>query len=432
MNNRLFVRTFASTRALKGAPIPRFGLTAKKAPKGPRPKVKGVPGASKDFYEYVNSKPLAEKAPRISELPVVHEEFSKLLQQDSVPPVLAKYDGEVLKKLHYLGGVFKKGQFNELFYEKVTLLRDEALTIAKGLATKLGEKYIVTGEAGVGKSTVLNQVQAYLLSQPDLLVLNIPNLKRTLDGSYLFAFNKALGLYETPLLLKKIMVKFAKLNKDRLEKIPILAAYTFGNARFSPENTNLYTLCTFPAKIPVTYYATVFEEITKTLKSQTNYKLYLTIDDFNLLGLSPYTAYKNPEFESIPYSEFQLHKYLLGALEGLQNYLGAVLATSSLFKNTSSLLVPLKQSKLSPFDKEYSNVLEKPLAGARVVNVDTLSKDQVQSFVRWHVNNGLIIDQDKQVKDEELDLEAISNQKYFLSSGGNPRELIKACNLLYY
>ncbi|GMM35997.1 mitochondrial 37S ribosomal protein [Saccharomycopsis crataegensis] len=438
---------FHTSSATYSAPMPKFGLARRKTPKGQKGQKKskvskGTPGNNDSFMEYVRDKSISLKAPSLaSDLENIEEIVqarltadNKLENKDTLPQ-LTKYSDDSLKRLHHIGA-FQKAQYHELFREKVSLLRQETLKICNKLTESASKspKIVITGESGIGKSTALAQVQSYLMSK-DSIIFHLPNVKTIVDGTYEFNLNSSTNLYDQPGLIKKVFIKLSKSNKELLSSIKLSDNYTYGTARFSPENHSLHDLVMLPAKVPKNLYSSVFNDVVKELQKQDKYSVYLTIDEFNSLVEHSGSAYRDIDYNVIGIDKLSMVKFALDWIKGAIAFPrgGVVLANSSNYQESSTFKFAVGMEPLNPFDETLDKSLVSYLKDVEVVKLEKLSREEIGELTQWQLNNGLIISQDISMsEDGEVDVQKLVNEKYFLSSNGNPREFIKSCNLLYY
>lgn len=410
---------------------------------------KGQKGANKTFLEYVNNKRFKQNASKVLSVPLFeNDDVAKLVKQSAADSTSAdenkifKFSEKVLPKLHYLGS-FKKGQFNELFAENVSFVRKEALSVIDHLqqnfnADSSKNKFILFGESGIGKTTLLSQLQAYLINK-EAIILSIPYTKEIIDGSHEFSYNSQTQLYEQPTYIKKFLTRTLKANKDLLSKIPLSESVSYNTVKLSKDNYTLADLLSngVSNKVPKFFYPSVFRDFIKELRAQKSNAVYLTIDNFNAFAETPYTSYKTADFESVYTDQLEVTKFVLDlASDAVKfNKGGVILTNGAEYPITKTLKVPFGLEDFSPFDgpevydARFARYLTKK--NINLVYLDKLPKNDVKQLVEWYLENDLILEKDKEVTESELNKEKLQNEKYFLSGNGNPRELIKACTLLY-
>lgn len=413
---------------------------------GAKIKKKGTKGAKKDFFEYINDKSIKQKSPRILNVPEFNEVLknNKSINADSDSgesvsgSALFKYNDDLLQRLHYFGA-FQKSQFNELTYDYVSVLRKETLQIVNDLKSNSpgSKNFIITGNAGVGKSTVLSQVQSFLINQnlqktDQNIILNLNNPKKIIDGSFEISYNEKTQLYDQPILAKKFLIKNAAANKALFSKIPVTNTYSYmGNVSnaSTKDFKSLYDLIKLGCskKNKKSIYPQVFSDFLNELAAvKDQYSIYFTVDNFNCLTEKSTSSYKSTNFEDIPVEKLQFANFILNSSNN-SLFKGVIYSTTDVCQVSSTLKVALKLATFDPFDKSFDESVSALLnEKLKVVNLKNFTKSETKQMVDWFLENGLIISNDQRDAVDQL-----VGEKFFLSGGGNPRELFKSCNLLY-
>ncbi|ODV83217.1 hypothetical protein CANARDRAFT_19677 [[Candida] arabinofermentans NRRL YB-2248] len=409
-------------------------------------------GNDLNFSKSILTKNYKKKANNLSiiqDLPILNNKNLKLNS-------IVKYDEEILKKLYILGS-FKPNQFNELFNKPITLLRNkESHEIFKFYENTLIKeskfnKLIITGEKGVGKSTILTQFHSHALSS-DGIILPITNMQSLLDGSNDFKFNNELKTYDQQMYSKKLLKKIYNLNKDLLIQLPLLndfiPIYDSNKLKLSSSlkigsNITLCDLIKLSLSKPINS-THVLTFLINELSKQEKFPTYLSIDNFNALTQYNYTKYKDIDDKFIKYNKFTIVNTLLDLISGQISFNkgGIILSTSSNFKINDTLKVGLNliepnyYAKNSEFDLELSQLLLN--SNLENLKIDRFSITEVGKLVKFLNDCDLIfndfnkIDELNSVNgDKDEYLKNLINKKYLISGGGNVKDVIKSCVLGY-
>lgn len=130
---------------------------------------------------------------------------------------LVQWPGSVQAQLHALG-CYKPSQQNELFRRPVSLIRENTLKLWSGL--EASKSYFITGDSGVGKTSLLLQMQAAAGMQPDWVSVHITRTDRLLDGSSDVVFSEESKLWTQPMYMRRLVRKVWKANKQTLGDVP--------------------------------------------------------------------------------------------------------------------------------------------------------------------------------------------------------------------
>lgn len=347
------------------------------------------------------------------------------------------------KQLQFLYrlGSFKQNQFNELFTRPVSLIREDTTSkLFEKLDKSKSQKLVITGEPGVGKSTLLAQLHAHALEN-NALVLAITNPEILTNGRKDFFIEE--GRYIQPMCLKNLLNKFLKSNDtELLQSIKLSKDYklshtegkdlsTRRNVSLTAGKSTLYDLLS--VKAPPRTRGVVFDAFIHELTSQSQHPVYFTVDNFSHLLTNPFTAYKNTENRNIHILDFQIGKTIFDLISGDLAFAAKkssiVMAISGVDRTNRTLPIGLNKLPHDPYltRYHYEPVLSEKLLKGKVeeFEVAKLNKEEAAKLIEFYQKAGIVLDKDL----EEKTFEQLTEEKYFLSGNGNPRELLKSITL---
>lgn len=375
-----------------------------------------------------------------------------------------KYNELILKKL-YISGSFVSNQYNELYSKPITLLRElETNKILEFFNNTLNNeskknRLILTGESGSGKSTLITQFQSLVLENENSILLPLTNTESLVNGKFDFKLNQESNLYDQQRISKNLLRKFKSLNEDNLKKIKLSNDYTpklesptnsssitNGLQTFQKNESNLFELIEYSLKNSSKINNTlVFVKIIEELTIQSNFNIYLTIDNFNALTQFSMTNYRDTKNKFIYFQNFQIIKTLTDLISGELSFKkgGILLSTSGLYKNNDTIKIAINEiepnhySKFNEWDKNFTNKLNLN-NGLKNIKISNFNLPQIKSLMNgffklnlihneYNLNENLI----NLNNDNELFLNKFSEKKYIISGNGNPRSLIKSCVFSY-
>ena len=351
------------------------------------------------------------------------------------------FSGSQMKSLRHLGS-FKKNQFNELFRQPVSLIRKDATEeLAQLLKETPKGKFIITGEPGVGKSTLLTQMQALAVDSNQIIV-NISYPELFLNGRNDFMFDEKLGLYTQPMYLKKLIRKILKANNPELLKaIKLSKNYKFSKTTlkgtqslvFHQGTQSLYDL--LASSTNANLRGEHFQAIIDELYNQKDIPVCFTVDNFSRLLNYPLSAYRDTNNEPIHVLDLQLGRIIMdivgGAIPLNNNKSHVLLAVSGVDKTNRTLPVALgklpedKYISQYHYEPRFAEILKK--GQVREFTVAKLSKDEVRKLIEFYLEAGIVLGREANGKT----LEQLTDEKYFISGNGNPRELLKSLVLTH-
>ncbi|SCV01216.1 LAMI_0G10066g1_1 [Lachancea mirantina] len=350
---------------------------------------------------------------------------------------VVSYSSSQYKALYHLGS-FKQNQRHELFPRPVSLVR-EATTrrLFDAIKNSGDRKFVLTGEPGVGKSTLLTQVHALAVEQKSV-ILNISHPDLFLDGRNDFYHDGK--EYVQPMYLKRLFSKLLKSNDaDILASIPLKDDHKLlGQATkessvgkssiLTAKRHTLLDLLSF--KAAPRSRGEQFTAVIKELMNQANVPVFVTVDNFSRMLSEPFSAYKDTANRNVHIFSLQLGRTIMDIVSGKigsQNSKSCViLATSGSDRTNRTLPIGLGKLDHDPYIrlKHYEPKLAELLKEGQVKEfmVEKLTKEEVKQLLKFYLKSEIFLKRDSQ--DKEFD--QVVDEKYFLSGNGNPRELLKS------
>ncbi|CCK70859.1 mitochondrial 37S ribosomal protein mS29 KNAG_0F01910 [Huiozyma naganishii CBS 8797] len=415
--------------------------------KRPAPKRISLTSLYKNWKDTVHTAKLNAGAVSVDLPTLTNQKLFGSNEDDSLIGKVTTFSSEQCKYLHHLGS-FKKNQFRELFPQPVSLIRRDStkkfISIMKGdVADTDGsprsKKYVITGESGVGKTTLLAQLHAYTVDNKGI-VINIPYPEMFLNGRNDFFWDEKSKSYVQPMYLKKLIKKILKGNdKDVLSSIKLSKDYKFLNTTLKGTQTinlkeggsSMYDLLSASANPNLR--GSQFSAIIEEFYLQKGIPITFTVDNVSRIFTSSYSEYKNANNKNIPTLSFQLTKTIMNLISGeipLNNPQSCVvLAISGEDRTNRTLPVALGQVKEDPYIKKYYydpdfvKILQN--GGVQEFKVPKLNCEEVQELMKFYLESKIVPVNDT----EDKSLNQLSAEKYILSGNGNPRELLRSITL---
>lgn len=417
-------------------------------------------GNDKSFKDTVltkNYKKLALKFDEtlITALPSIDSENKDLIRNTFV-----KYPSDSIKKLH-IAGSFKPEQYNELYSQPVTLFRskeDSRLLeiVNSSVSSQSGNnRFLVNGQSGIGKSTILAHLQSFALSKNNnsAILFPISNADLLVDGSNDFKLNPETKKYDQPMYTKNFIRKFKNLNSDLLAQIPLSEEITPVTNMYKKSvnhkiNGTLldfvnYILKASPMESNTTFaFTTILDQLAK----QDKLPVYLTIDNFSAFIQHGMTKYRNTENDRIYFQNFTVADSLLQFVSGEKSFKsGAVMvATNGNHRLTNNVTLDVisgvksiddySYSKFRDFDIKLANRLLQN-NGLQNFQISKFNLDECKSLVDHLFKFNLIhneYDLENKLSNNQVSIvEKVASQKYLLSGNGNPKLIMDSCILSY-
>lgn len=451
-------RAFSSSSINLAAAVARKSFNKKSS--FDRSKNKKGSGNDKTFKATILTKNYKNSAKKVDELlidglPSINSENQSLIQNSFV-----KYPSDVIKKLH-IAGSFKPNQYNELYSQPLTLFREkedsQLLKIIDNSVSNssLSNRFIINGQSGLGKSTILSHFNSFALSKNNnnAIIFPISNADLLVDGSSDYKLNPKTQKYDQPMYSKAFIHKFKNLNADVLDKIPLSKEITPTNAAYKPSNNKVngtlldfvnYSLKASAIETNSTYaFTTILDE----LSQQDVLPVYLSVDNFSAFIQHALTKYRNVDNNRIYFQDFTIADLLLQFVSGEKSFKkGAIMvATCGTHRLTSNGTLDVitgdksvedfAYAKLGQFDYNLANRLLQN-NGLKKFELSKFSLDECKSLVRHLFNFNLIhneydLENQLSTNAESIVYDRIAAQKYLLSGNGNPRLIMDSCILSY-
>ncbi|PVH22992.1 hypothetical protein CXQ85_002717 [Candidozyma haemuli] len=323
-------------------------------------------------------------------------------------------------------------------------------------------RFFLSGERGVGKSTLLAQAQALALSKfnNDVVLLHFESPENVINGTSDYLFNKEKGIYQQPMFTKRWIGKTRFVNEKIFRKMPLSRDFDVATEKSSFKlKKDTHTVYDFLARSrDFTKASSAFDFLIEQLQFHSkNFPVICTIDNFNGLVSETYTKYRHPDFKPIHVTEFEMGNYLLDLFNGDVSFQkGAVLASlSKSLPNSKSLNVGLGIEEYDPYSKKWEcdRVIAERLlknGATPIVELQNLTSEEARTLVSFYNEAGVLkvrdypykevvtMPEDKtsvesmklvgalpEVADAEAQLERLINSSFNVSQG-NPGHLLKA------
>lgn len=368
--------------------------------------------------------------------------ISELRVPDLEPLTVVKYPSQSLRSLHHFGS-FQKSQFNELFPQPMSLVRESVTLPLRDFYEKSstnassGNRLILTGESGIGKSVAISQLQSMAKSSGSI-VLPINNCDVLGDGSLAFVYNGVQRVYQQPSFTKKLLRKILKGNKAELAKLKLSSSLKLeATLAKRKQDLNFDKGSTWANVLEKALSANVdksavFNRFVADLQSQQDFPVYLTVDNFSAFTERPFTAYKDQDCKAIYFDKFELPRFIMNFVTGKSafNRGGVVVATCGKHKQNDTLPVALGKKQVNSyasldlFDPQMATYLTEN-GGLKELEVSKLLQTEVGALVECYEKFEIL------QADKERDADELTRFKYVTSGNGNPLEMLKSCVINY-
>lgn len=366
-----------------------------------------------------------------------------------------KYSPLVNQRLH-IAGAFNPHQYNELYSQPLTMVRpreDQKISqfVAKSLQSPSSEnRLVLTGEKGVGKSTLLTHFQAQVLATENAILLPVSYADSLVDGSNDFKLNPKTNLYDQPMYSKQFIKKILNLNKDVLAKINLSKEYTLLNKNYKASQVSLNSSNTLldllSAKASDVNTTEIVRILFSELEAQSLSPVYFTVDNFTAFLQHSMTKYRDTNNKNIYFQNFTLADIIIAFLSGERKFsTGAVMVSTHgnhKWKSNQTLSVAMGDAKaedlaylkFSKFDRKLAQRLVQngPLPKLEVSKFDL---EETKSVVKHLQDFNLIFNEYN--ADVELSnlgheyLDKLAQRKFIVSGNGNGKLLLDSCILAY-
>ncbi|GJN89014.1 hypothetical protein Rhopal_001985-T1 [Rhodotorula paludigena] len=314
-----------------------------------------------------------------------------------------------------------------------TVVRQATLDLTARLdkaskASSRDARFILTGDKGVGKSSLLLQAASFAQSNK-WIVLYIPSAAPLVNSSTPHNYSSTRALFEQPLLASSLLSKFAAANKAAFKAVKTQKEWTFGDKKVAAGKSleDLAKAAGGDEKLSTAVFEAVFAE----LEGQKNFPVLLAIDDAQSLFAT--SKYIDPTYQALETFSLVIPRMLLELVSGQRCFSrGSVaIAPSSLsplsspamtdFLASPSTAVSRTQALASAYDRSrvpsfptYSAILEAGLE--RFAVPERLDRAEAVGIVNllkgWRGT--------RQVVDDKAFLEKL------VAADGNPREFTRA------
>ncbi|CAB4254297.1 similar to Saccharomyces cerevisiae YGL129C RSM23 Mitochondrial ribosomal protein of the small subunit, has similarity to mammalian apoptosis mediator proteins [Maudiozyma barnettii] len=390
----------------------------------------------KNWVNTIHSSKLNRNATQVSGIPTFNP-----INMDSCINSVTHFSDKQTKALRYLGS-FKKGQYNELFTKPISLIRKNSTEqLWKKLSTTGSQRVIITGESGIGKTSLLAQMHSCAV-ESDYIVVNISYPELFLNGRNDFFFDKNLKTYVQPMYLKSLIRKIIKANDENvLNSIKLSKDYNFvkttlkgtDNINLSKGKNSLFDLLN--VSINSNIRGEQFEGLINELFFQDKVPICFTVDNFSRMLTGAFSDYKDVNNKNIYLMELQMGKTIMDIVSNerkLNNKKSCViLAISGIDKTNRTLPVALGKIPADPYMKRniyepnFVDILQK--GKVEEFEVPKLSREEAKKLIQYYIDAKIVLNRDVETKT----LEQMTDEKYFMSGSGNPRELLKSIVLTH-
>ncbi|CAL9732991.1 small ribosomal subunit protein mS29 [Monosporozyma unispora] len=355
---------------------------------------------------------------------------------------MSNFSPTQLKHLYHLGS-FKKNQYRELFALPSSLIRED--TIGKLISqinnSKGSKRIIVTGEPGVGKSTLLAQLHAYAIDS-NYLVLNIPYPELFLNGRNDFFLDETTQLYVQPMYLKKLLSKILKGNDEKvLSSLKLQKDHKFsfttlgGTKNVELKKGESTVLDLLKSNVNANIRGLQFKTLIEELFAQKEVPILFTVDNFSRVLTRSFTDYRDTENRLILTLKFQITDIIMSIVSGKikfanpkSSFVGAISGSDRTNKTLPVGLNKIEEDvyiKKYHYDPSYANLLKQ--GKVEEFELSKMSKEDVKRLLDFYTDCDII--PTKELQNKTLD--QLTDEKFFISGNGNPRELLKSITLAY-
>ncbi|CAH2355992.1 37S ribosomal protein S23, mitochondrial [[Candida] railenensis] len=412
------------------------GLYAKAAPPGGKNKAKqgfgnkkkGDPTKTKTrkagmthlkFRDAVRQLGYEKNAPALNEANFALGTLNaKALVDEEQQQSVVKYDAPTMEKLVALKS-FKKFQYHEMFSQPTSMITDNTRALyeefvqravgngeeAESAVPSSANRVCLIGEKGVGKSTLMTQVQALALSQAqnNVILLHFDHPDAVTNGTSDYIFNPKLNKYQQPMFTKRWIIAFRKANEKVLKQLALSQDVTFINKK--KEKTTLKsgenTVWDFVeqnhdfGKVGPT---SAFQTFVKELQHHSaNVPVVVTVDNVNAVVNETVSKYFHPDYTPIHLTEFEMGSFLVQVLSGEVSFArgGVLMAESSDNSSAHTLNVGLGLEEYDPYyttaECDYdvaSGLLSN--GGLRTYQLANLTKDETRDLIEFWESAGVL------------------------------------------
>ncbi|OBA24206.1 hypothetical protein METBIDRAFT_38250 [Metschnikowia bicuspidata var. bicuspidata NRRL YB-4993] len=393
---------------------------------------------------------------------------------DNIDSQVVTYNPQTEKVLRDLGS-FKKNQNHELFARPVSMVSQNTSRIHADFIEKLSgpssqNRLCLLGEKGVGKSTLISQTQALLLSnsKQDVVLLHVDFSERMVDGSSDYIFNPVLGKFHQPMFTKRWIKKVRAANEAVFKKMPLTEDVSFVTKKqqylLKKGEHTLYDYVALNNEFGFFGPSNALQFFIKQLKAHSKtVPVVFSMDNFNSLIGKPHTEYFHKDMKPITLGEFEFGDFVTQLVSGGFSFDkgGLLLSESKDSGECRTLRVGLGLEKPNPYDEplqcylEFAEQMTKN-GGVKPFYVENMTKPQAREMLLFLDKAGVLqireyptkelyksleesgaipgktinVGEYVRCEDPETQFERILQSSFF-ASAGNPGRFLKINSLLF-
>lgn len=455
-------RNFSQSSKLLAAAATRKSFNKKSS--YDKSKNKKGPGNDKSFKDSILTKNYKKKALDNDKSLIKQLKSISIADKEDINNTFVKYPTKYIRKLR-VAGSFKPNQYNELYSQPLTLYRSiedsKLLEIIKNssINSSLNNRYLINGDSGIGKSTILSHYQSFALclNKGNAILFPISNADLLVNGSNDFKLNPLTKFYDQPMYTREFLKKFKNLNNDILSKIPLSKEIIPITNLFKPSTNNkingsLLDFINFflqSSSNSIESNTTfAFNTLLDELSMQSISPVFLTIDNFSAFIQNGMTNYRDTENRKIYFQKFSIIDKLLKFISGEQNFKNGsiMIATHGehrLQNNVTldvisgeKLIDDFAYSKFKDFDYQLANRLIQN-DGIKNFKISKFNLDECKSLITHLFKFNLIHNEydleNKLINHGNMEnaIDQIASEKYLISGNGIPKLVLDSCILSY-
>lgn len=265
------------------------------------------------------------------------------LLETATPGQLLRWPSEVQAQLHHLGS-YKPSQQNELFRNPISVVRAETLKLWQRFVSEKDQvkSTIITGDSGVGKTSLLTQAHA-AAKLKGWGTIHVSQVENLLNGTSDAVPDSSTGLWNQPMFVSRLCKKTLKSNRNLLG-----------------DKTNLANIKTLGSLIHL------FEG-----------KVLVTVDNINALSHKVYALNTNKNNEKLYHNDLEVVNTILKWIEAPPKNVKFIGATSGYFKPID--WQGYAYAKITDFDPELVSKLSK----AEIMDLGRFSGPETEAYVKF-------------------------------------------------
>ncbi|QBM86298.1 small subunit ribosomal protein S29 [Metschnikowia aff. pulcherrima] len=384
------------------------------------------------------------------------------------------YNNHAEKTLKELGA-FKKNQNHELFSRPVSMVTENTSKIHSEFIEKLASesaqnRLCLLGEKGAGKSTLVAQTQALLLShyKGDVVLLHVDQAEKVVDGSSDYFYNPSLKKFHQPMFTKRWIKKVRAANEAVFKKMPLTEDVSFVSKKekhsLKKEKHTIYDFLTLNHEFGFYGPSNAFQFFVKQLQAHSNkFPVLVSIDNFNALIRDPHTAYFHTDMRPVTLGDLEFGSFISLLVSGDLSFAkgGVMLSESKDLGECKTLRAGLRLEQPNPYepaekcDLDFAKQMTKN-GGVKTFQVENLTKEQARGLLLFLDKVGVLqireyptkeiyksleesafapgttinVGEYVRCQDREAQFERILQLTYF-ASAGNPGRFLKINSLTF-